>query len=105
MKEIYYVYNNEAIASCVFLAYLQNTKTIDIARSCLILPFLLDDRTVAYLKSIITDEKSSLDCIVNNKPKLFASFNKRFLSWSVIFSVKELVSFLKIKIALLIGFL
>ncbi len=80
MKEIYYIYNNEAIASCVFLAYLQNTKTIDIARSCLILPFLLDDRTVAYLKNIITDEKSSLDCIVNNKPKLFASFNKRFLS-------------------------
>lgn len=41
MKEIYYIYNNEAIASCIFLAYLQNTRTVDIARLCLILPFLL----------------------------------------------------------------
>lgn len=80
MKEIYYVYNNEAIASCVFLAYLHNARTIDIARSCLILPFLLDDRTVAYLKNVIIDEKSSLEYVVNNKPELFASFNKRYLS-------------------------
>ena len=33
MKEIYYTYNNEAIASCVFLELLQKVGVIDIARS------------------------------------------------------------------------
>lgn len=52
MKEIYYTYNNEAIASCVFLELLQKVGVIDIARSCLILPFLLDDRTVKYFQKL-----------------------------------------------------
>lgn len=80
MKEVYYIYNNEAIASCILFAYLQNVKTIDVARSCLILPFLLDDRTVIYLINIMSNKNNSLESIINNKPKLFASFNKRFLS-------------------------
>lgn len=80
MKEIYYIYNNEAIASCIFLAYLQNTKTIDIARLCLILPFLLDDRIVMYLAKISNEENRSLESIVNEKPKLFMPFNKSYLS-------------------------
>lgn len=80
MKEIYYIYNNEAIASCIFLAYLQNTKTVDIARLCLILPFLLDDRTIMYLAKISNEENRSLESIINEKPKLFMSFNKRYLS-------------------------
>ncbi|MCK3683067.1 three component ABC system middle component [Maribellus sp. YY47] len=79
MKEIYYTYNNEAIASCIFLSILNNTDELDIARSCLILPFLLDDRTVNYLdrnKHIETD----LVQIIKEQPRLFVSFNKRYLS-------------------------
>ena len=80
MKEVYYIYNNEAIASCIFLAYLQNVKSIDMAQSCLILPFLLDDRTVMYFTNIRDDYDNSLEYIVNNRPKLFTTFNKRYLS-------------------------
>lgn len=80
MKEVYYIYNNEAIASCIFLAYLQNVQSINMAQSCLILPFLLDDRTVTYFMNIQDDDDNSLEYIVNNRPKLFASFNKRYLS-------------------------
>ena len=80
MKEVYYIYNNEAIASCIFLAYLQNVKSINMAQSCLILPFLLDDRTVTYFMNIQDDDDNSLEYIVNNRPKLFVSFNKRYLS-------------------------
>jgi hypothetical protein len=79
MKEIYYTYNNEAIASCIFLSILNNIDELDIARFCLILPFLLDDRTVNYLdrnKHIETD----LMQIIKEQPRLFVSFNKRYLS-------------------------
>ncbi|GHT10581.1 hypothetical protein FACS189432_03920 [Bacteroidia bacterium] len=79
MKEIYYIYNNEAIASCVFLSVLDSLKTLDIARSCLILPFLLDDRTVNYLLDNQNNELT-LEQMKKNKPLLFTSFNKRYLS-------------------------
>jgi hypothetical protein len=79
MKEIYYAYNNEAIASCVFLAVLDRLDTLDIARSCLILPFLLDDRTVKYLSENKNIE-FTLEQMQNDKPLLFTSFNKRYLS-------------------------
>lgn len=79
MKEIYYVYNNEAIASCVFLSILNKIDKLDIARSCLVLPFLLDDRTVSYLsKKQNTD--LGLEEIIKEQSRLFASFNKRYLS-------------------------
>lgn len=79
MKEIYYVYNNEAIASCIFLSILNIVEEIDIARSCLILPFLLDDRTVSYL---IKNEESELELelLIKEQSRLFVSFNKRYLS-------------------------
>lgn len=80
MKEIYYTYNNEAIASCIFLEVLQRTATLDIARSCLILPFLLDDRTVKYLQRLSNEERISLRHIVKEQPRLFISFNKRYLT-------------------------
>jgi hypothetical protein len=79
MKEIYYTYNNEAIASCVFLAVLDRLKTLDIARSCLILPFLLDDRAVKYLSENQNNE-FTLEQMKKNKPLLFTSFNKRYVS-------------------------
>jgi hypothetical protein len=79
MKEIYYTYNNEAIASCIFLAILNNVNEFEIARSCLVLPFLLDDRTVSYLfknKNIETD----LEQVIGEQSRLFVSFNKRYLT-------------------------
>ena len=79
MKEIYYTYNNEAIASCVFLSVLDRIKTLDIARSCLMLPFLLDDRTIAYFDKNRNAE-FTLEQMKKEQPKLFISFNKRYLS-------------------------
>lgn len=79
MKEIYYVYNNEAIASCIFLSILNKIDKLDIARSCLVLPFLLDDRTVNYL-SKKQDAELGLEGMIKERPRLFASFNKRYLS-------------------------
>jgi hypothetical protein len=79
MKEIYYIYNNEAIASCVFLSVLDRIKTLDIARSCLILPFLLDDRIVVYFHNN-QDNKLSLEQMRNEQSKLLISFNKRYLA-------------------------
>jgi hypothetical protein len=77
MKEIYYVYNNEAIASCIFLSILNNIDRLDIARSCLVLPFLLDDRTVSYLSKNLDME---LEDMIKEQSRLFTSFNKRYLS-------------------------
>lgn len=77
MKEIYYVYNNEAIASCIFLSVLDKIERLDIARSCLILPFLLDDRTVSYLSK---NQDMKLEDMIKEQSRLFTSFNKRYLS-------------------------
>lgn len=77
MKEIYYVYNNEAIASCIFLSILNNIDGLDIARSCLVLPFLLDDRTVNYLSK---NQDMELEDMIKEQSRLFASFNKRYLT-------------------------
>ncbi len=78
MKEIYYTYNNEAIAACIFLEVLQKQQIMDIPRVCLVLPFLMDDRTVKCLMDI--DEVTRLEFIVNEQSRLFTSFNKRYLS-------------------------
>lgn len=78
MKEIYYVYNNEAIASCIFLSILNNVEKLDIARSCLILPFLLDDRTVSYLSRNL-DNELELEQLIKEQSRLFTSFYKRYL--------------------------
>ena len=79
MNEIYYTYNNEAIASCIMLETLSQTQTIDIARTCLLLPFLLDDKTVNYFRTANLDHLS-LESLLATKPHLFTSFNKRFLA-------------------------
>jgi hypothetical protein len=77
MKEIYYTYNNEAIASCIFLSLLSKVEKLDIAHSCLILPFLLDDSTINYLYQNQYSELN-LEQIVYAKFRIFASFNNRF---------------------------
>jgi hypothetical protein len=78
LKEIYYTYNNEAIGSCTILQYLQNAENISLAHSCLILPFLLDDRTVRQLNS--TNSDMTISEFITSKPHLFTSFNRRFLN-------------------------
>lgn len=77
MKQIYYVYNNEAIASCIFLSILSKINKMDIARSSLILPFLLDDRTISHLSR---NQSTELEAMIKEQPSLFASFNKRYIS-------------------------
>jgi len=79
MKEIYYTYNNEAIASCVFVAVLRKIGTVDMARACLILPFLLDDKTVSYLKNNVFTEQNLQEFTTEHR-RLFTSFNKRYLA-------------------------
>lgn len=79
MKEIYYTYNNEAIASCILLSVLNKVDKLDVARSCLILPFLLDDRTVNYLAKT-QGQNLSIEQLVKDQPRLFVSFNKRYVS-------------------------
>jgi hypothetical protein len=79
MKEIYYTYNNEAIASCVILSVLNEINTLDVARSCLILPFLLDDRTVNYLQRN-QDFELTLEQFTKDQSRLFVTFNKRYLA-------------------------
>ena len=52
---------------------------MDIARACLILPFLLDDSTVNYLlRNDIVE--GGLQQLVSEQRKLFISFNKRYLA-------------------------
>lgn len=79
MKEVYYVYNNEAIASCVLLSVIGKVGKIDIPRCCLVLPFLLDDRTTGYVLKNFNDEMS-LSQFIESQPRIFVSFNKRYLS-------------------------
>ncbi|WP_034698731.1 three component ABC system middle component [Chryseobacterium indologenes] len=79
MKEIYYVYNNEAIATCVLLSIINKVEKIDIARCCLLLPFFLDDKMVSFLKNNFSQDQS-LENMVNGQQGLFAAFNKKYLS-------------------------
>lgn len=79
MKEIYYVYNNEAIGSCIFLFILKKINSLEIARLCLILPFLLDDRTISFLSRNQNNELD-LEQLIKEQSRLFVSFNKRYLS-------------------------
>lgn len=79
MKEIYYVYNNEAIAACTLLSIINKIGSIDIARCCLLLPFFLDDRTISFLNNRLSED-SNLDRIINNHQRLFAGYNKKYLS-------------------------
>lgn len=78
MKDFYYTYNNEAIASCIILNVLKRVDQIDLARACLILPILLDDRTVKYLDKVI--DHVSIESVVKQNPRLFISFNQRYLT-------------------------
>lgn len=75
MKENYYIYNNEAITSCIILSILDKLKSINVARVCLLLPLLLDDRLVSRL---IKNNVINIESFIREEPRLFLSFDKRF---------------------------
>lgn len=79
MKEGYYIYNNEAIACSTIILVLQEVTRLDISKLCLVLPFLLDEKTVSLLEKNMDTEISMNDIITNN-PNCFSSFNRRYLA-------------------------
>lgn len=79
MKEGYYIYNNEAIACGTIILVLQEIVKLDIPKLCLVLPFLLDEKTVSLLEKNMDNEMSMND-IISNNPNCFSSFNRRFIA-------------------------
>ncbi|HGP3328030.1 TPA: three component ABC system middle component [Acinetobacter baumannii] len=76
MKKNYYIYNNEAISCCVLMSVLKLNEKIDYARFFLILPYLLDNRTV----SILNSKKTILFEDLLKEGNAFYNFNNRFIS-------------------------
>jgi len=72
-------YNNEAISSCIFLSVLSKIDKLYIASACLVLPFLLNDRTVSFLTKN-QGQNITLEQLVKDQHRLFVSFNKRYIS-------------------------
>jgi hypothetical protein len=58
---------------------LNQTEMLDLARSCLVLPFLLDDRTVNHLINYENGD-FNLEQLIRDQSRLFVSFNKRYLT-------------------------
>lgn len=79
MKEGYYIYNNEAIACGTIILVLQEVTRLDLSKLCLVLPFLLDEKTVSLLEKGMDNEISMKDMISNN-PTCFSSFNRRYVA-------------------------
>lgn len=79
MKILYYIYNNEAIATTVLMSVITKLKRMDIASAPLVLPFLLDNRIVNHL---LKDEANyeNIEQFIQSKRLYFTSFNNRFLS-------------------------
>ena len=84
MKEMYYIYNNEAIACVCILVVLQKIPNMEIAKLCLVLPFLLDDRTVSLLQK---EEylQMTLEDLIDKKSRIFSTFNNRYLALLPVF--------------------
>ena len=77
MKENYYIYNNEAMVSCIILSILDKINSISLARISLLLPILLDDRVVLYL---LKKDIYNIESLIKDKPRFFLNFNKRYNS-------------------------
>ena len=79
MKEGYYIYNNEAIACSTIILVLQEVTRLDISKLCLVLPFLLDEKTVSLLEKNL-DNGMLMNDIISNNPNCFSSFNRRYVA-------------------------
>ena len=84
MKEMYYIYNNEAIACVCILVVLQKIPNMEIAKLCLVLPFLLDDRTVSLLQKE-EYHQMTLEDLIDKKSRIFSTFNNRYLALLPVF--------------------
>ena len=78
MNNIFYTYNNEAIACCTIYSVVKRLTKITAAISSIILPFLLNDSVVEKLKN--ADSKNLLDFVSANR-KVFINFDGRYLSF------------------------
>lgn len=78
MNNIFYTYNNEAIACCTIYSVVKQLITITAAKISVILPFLLNDHIVGKLKS--TKTQNLLDFIAQNR-KIFLNFEGRYMSF------------------------
>ncbi len=78
MNNIFYTYNNEAIACCAIYSVVKRLTKISAATISIILPFLLNDRIVEKLNS--TESDNLLDFVTQNR-KLFLNFNGRFMAF------------------------
>lgn len=78
MNNIFYTYNNEAIACCTIYSVVKQLITITAARISVILPFLLNDRIVEKLYT--TESDNLLDFVTRNR-RLFLNFNGRFIAF------------------------
>jgi len=76
-KNAYYIYNNEAIACCVLYSIIRIIREIDYSKYCLILPFLLDDKTIVKLKE---SETVTIEDFIKHNIDIFGNFNQRYLS-------------------------
>ncbi|MBR4324275.1 MAG: hypothetical protein IKP73_01965 [Bacteroidales bacterium] len=78
MNNIFYTYNNEAIACCAIYSVVKRLTKISAATISMILPFLLNDRIVEKLKS--TKAQNLLDFIAQNR-NIFLNFEGRYMSF------------------------
>jgi len=79
MKEGYYIYNNEAIACSTIILVLQEVTRLDISKLCLVLPFLLDEKTVSLLEKNMNNGMS-MNNLISDNPNYFSSFNRRYVA-------------------------
>lgn len=75
-KNTYYIYNNEAIACCILFSVLRIIRKIDYSRYALILPFMLDDKTV---NKLIETENINIYDFIKNNIDIFGNFNQRYV--------------------------
>lgn len=78
MNNIFYTYNNEAIACCTIYSVVKRLNNLSAAVITMVLPFLLNDHIVAKLKS--TESENLLDFIALNR-KVFLNFGGRFTAF------------------------
>jgi len=79
MKQSGYLYNNEAIASIAIGYFLKKHGATSIAKSLLILPFILHEPTLKKLRG--SSFKRSLEEFILKHPECLNNFNNRYLDF------------------------
>ena len=72
-------YNNFAICAAGLMAVLEETKELSLAKSLLVMPFIMHDATVRFLGKLNIRARE-VTAIVSVRPQLFLNFNSRYLS-------------------------